>query len=367
MIFPDRIRRRGQASRGHRPGHRRASVAAPHGALVEGAVPLPPGEDPVVQRPHRSGDLPLLRLWRREATSSSSSCSTRSSPSPRRSRRWPVDSACPSPRTHGDKDRAAASVRRSSSCSTPRRAHFTQEPLECRSGTRPASTSSAGDSRRRPSRSVRAGAARDSWDDLLQSLRGSSASRPWWRRASLVTRPSGDGHYDRFRNRAVFPIFDEAGKVVAFGARSIDGSDPKYLNSPETAVYQKSRILYGLSWSEDALRKGAHAVLMEGYLDVARALEGGVVGAVATCGTALTPAHARLLRRQTPSCRRELRRGRSRDERPPARPSICSSPRGSASPWWSCLRGTTPTASSGPRGDRPTRSVWPMRPRPSSG
>jgi DNA primase len=148
---------------------------------------------------------------------------------------------------------------------------------------------------------VRAGAARESWDDVLQAFRGRFGVEALVAAGLLGARPSGDGHYDRFRNRAVFPIFDEAGKVVAFGARSIDGSDPKYLNSPETVVYQKSRVLYGLSWSREALRKGAHAVLMEGYLDVARALEGGVVGAVATCGTALTPAHARLLRRLTPA------------------------------------------------------------------
>ena len=117
--------------------------------------------------------------------------------------------------------------------------------------------------------------------------------------AGLVLEKQGGGHYDRFRSRAVFPILNEAGKVVAFGARSLDGSEPKYLNSPETPVYQKSRTLYGLSWAKDASRKEGRIVLMEGYLDVARALEGGVGEAVATCGTAMTAAHARLLHRFT--------------------------------------------------------------------
>jgi DNA primase len=117
-------------------------------------------------------------------------------------------------------------------------------------------------------------------------------------KAGLVLERQGkEGHYDRFRNRAVFPILNESGKVVAFGARSLDGGEPKYLNSPETPVYSKSRVLYGLSWARDAAAREKRAVLMEGYLDVARAMEHGIAEAVATCGTALTGQHARLLHR----------------------------------------------------------------------
>ena len=144
---------------------------------------------------------------------------------------------------------------------------------------------------------IRAGSARDSWDDLLGALRG-RFSPPLLAKAGLVLERQGkDGHYDRFRNRAVFPILNEGGKVVAFGARSLDGSDPKYLNSPETPVYSKGRLLYGLSWAREAVARERQAVLMEGYLDVARAIEHGVGEVVATCGTALTPQHARLLHR----------------------------------------------------------------------
>jgi DNA primase len=143
---------------------------------------------------------------------------------------------------------------------------------------------------------IRAGAARDSWEDLLHAMKGRFAPALLAQAGLALERPNG-GHYDRFRNRAMFPILNETGKVVAFGARSLDGSDPKYLNSPETPVYQKGRTLYGLSWAKDAIRRQARAVLMEGYLDVARALEAGVEEAAATCGTALTAGHARLLRR----------------------------------------------------------------------
>jgi DNA primase len=144
---------------------------------------------------------------------------------------------------------------------------------------------------------IRAGAARDAWDDLLGALRGRFSPAMLLKAGLVLERQGKEGHYDRFRNRAVFPILSEAGKVVAFGARSLDGSEPKYLNSPETPCYSKSRVLYGLSWARDVVVQGKRAVLMEGYLDVARAIEQGVGEAVATCGTALTGQHARLLKR----------------------------------------------------------------------
>jgi DNA primase len=144
---------------------------------------------------------------------------------------------------------------------------------------------------------IRAGAAPDSWSDLLDALRRRFPIAAILKAGLVLEKQNGGGHYDRFRNRAIFPIANESGKVVAFGARCLDGSEPKYLNSPETPIYQKSRTLYGLSWAKEASRKENRLVLMEGYLDVARALEGGVGEAVATCGTALTPAHARLIRR----------------------------------------------------------------------
>jgi DNA primase len=146
---------------------------------------------------------------------------------------------------------------------------------------------------------IRTGAAADSWSDLLDAMKRKFPLSLLQTAGLVLEKQGGNGHYDRFRNRAVFPILNESGKVVAFGARSLDGSEPKYLNSPETPVYQKSRTLYGLSWARDPIRQAGRMVLMEGYLDVARALEGGVAEAVATCGTAMTAGHARLLHRFT--------------------------------------------------------------------
>jgi DNA primase len=145
---------------------------------------------------------------------------------------------------------------------------------------------------------IRAGAALDSWGDLLESLKRRFPV-PLMMTAGLVLEGQKGRPYDRFRNRVVFPILNDQGKTAGFGARSLDGSEPKYLNSPESPVYQKSRTLYGLSWAREPIRKAGRVVLMEGYLDVARALEAGVEEVVATCGTALTPGHARLLRRFT--------------------------------------------------------------------
>jgi len=146
---------------------------------------------------------------------------------------------------------------------------------------------------------IRAGAARESWDDLLLAMKKHFSPGALLTAGLILERQDKSGHYDRFRGRAVFPILSEGGKVVAFGARALDGSEPKYLNSPETPVYSKSRTLYGLNWAKEAIRKEGRVVLMEGYLDVARALEAGVATAVATCGTALTSFHGRLLHRFT--------------------------------------------------------------------
>jgi len=106
--------------------------------------------------------------------------------------------------------------------------------------------------------------------------------------------------FDRFRNRLTVPICREAGSVVAFGGRSMEAEQvPKYLNSPETAIYSKGRTLYGLNLSKTAIRKLGYVVLVEGYFDFAQVFQSEAAPAVASCGTALTPAQAQLLRRFT--------------------------------------------------------------------
>ena len=107
-----------------------------------------------------------------------------------------------------------------------------------------------------------------------------------------------DQHYDRFRDRLMFPIHNEVGRVIAFGGRSLQADrQPKYLNSPETDVYKKTTVLYNLSRAKASMRKQEFVVLVEGYMDVVGVWRAGVVNAVASCGTALTQQQVRSMRR----------------------------------------------------------------------
>ncbi len=107
---------------------------------------------------------------------------------------------------------------------------------------------------------------------------------------------------DRFRNRIMIPIRDEQGSIIAFGARAVEASqNPKYLNSPDTVLYNKSRILYGIDKAKDTMIKEDYVVIMEGYFDVISAQASGLKNAVASCGTALTVDHVRLIAKYTKS------------------------------------------------------------------
>ena len=118
--------------------------------------------------------------------------------------------------------------------------------------------------------------------------------------SGLVLQRDGGEVVDRFRNRLMVPICREAGSVIAFGGRSMDADQvPKYLNSPETAIYSKGRTLYGLNLSKTSIRKLGYVVLVEGYFDFAQVFQAGAAPVVASCGTALTTAQAQLLRRFT--------------------------------------------------------------------
>ncbi len=117
-------------------------------------------------------------------------------------------------------------------------------------------------------------------------------------KSGLVSRRDGGRPYDRFRNRLMIPIARETGSVIAFGGRALAADqEPKYLNSPETPLYAKGRTLYGLHLTRQAVREAGYAVLVEGYFDLAQLVQAGVKPVVATCGTALTERHVRLLRR----------------------------------------------------------------------
>ncbi len=118
-----------------------------------------------------------------------------------------------------------------------------------------------------------------------------------------LTVPTEKGEtVDRFRNRIMIPIRDEAGSVIAFGARAVlEGQNPKYLNSPDTILYNKSRILYGINVAKDKMIEDDYVVIMEGYFDVISAQAAGLKNAVASCGTALTVDHVRLIAKYSKS------------------------------------------------------------------
>lgn len=121
-------------------------------------------------------------------------------------------------------------------------------------------------------------------------------------KAGLVIKTREGEYIDRFRNRAIIPIRNEFGEYVAFGARAVEKDQmPKYLNSSDSLIYNKSKILYGLYTAKDAIKNEDSVVLMEGYFDVISAQAHGIENAVASCGTALTPDHIKLLSRYTPS------------------------------------------------------------------
>ena len=143
------------------------------------------------------------------------------------------------------------------------------------------------------------GYAPEQWDYILTRL-GRKHGEKKLEQAGLVTpRKSGSGFYDRFRNRLIIPIHSETGALVGFGGRSLDGSDPKYLNSPESELFNKSRLLYNLHRSKDAMRRIDRAILVEGYFDAIAIDHAGVPGVVASMGTSLTTGQASLLRRFT--------------------------------------------------------------------
>ena len=106
--------------------------------------------------------------------------------------------------------------------------------------------------------------------------------------------------YERFRNRLMFPIHNEQGKIIGFGGRALDaGDEPKYLNSPETPIYKKSHVLYNLHRAKEGIRKDDRVILVEGYMDVIGVSAAGFRNVVATCGTALTPNQVQAVKRHT--------------------------------------------------------------------
>ena len=142
------------------------------------------------------------------------------------------------------------------------------------------------------------GYASDSWDRLLNYFTNQQISPAVIEKSGLIVpRKNKSGYYDRFRNRIVFPIIDANMQVIGFGGRVLDDSLPKYLNSPETPVYNKGRSLYGIQQAKEKCRSTGTVYIVEGYLDLLALYQHGIENCVATLGTALTSDHVRLLTR----------------------------------------------------------------------
>ena len=144
------------------------------------------------------------------------------------------------------------------------------------------------------------GYAPDQWDSLFKFLKGKGFTEEELMLAGLV-KEGTKGPIDRYRNRLIWPVKDISGDVVGFGARKLASEDvdqgPKYLNSPETPIYKKNQILYGLDMAKKEIAKTRQVVIVEGYTDVMAAHLAGVTTAVATCGTAFGDEHIRIIRR----------------------------------------------------------------------
>jgi len=142
-----------------------------------------------------------------------------------------------------------------------------------------------------------AASAGEDWTDLLAAAGRSKLSAELLEQVGLVARSKQGRHYDRFRDRLMFPIADPQGRVVGFGGRTLCGDDAKYLNSPETPLFNKSRILFGLDMARRAIETQREAIVVEGYTDALLLGSRGVDNVVAPLGTALTDAQVQLLRR----------------------------------------------------------------------
>ncbi len=140
------------------------------------------------------------------------------------------------------------------------------------------------------------GYAPDGWDHLVRFLQRHGFALEEAQQAGLIE-AGRNGYYDRFRNRIMFPIHDSSGRVIAFGGRILGEGEPKYLNSPETPLFEKRRVLYGWWRARSAMLRERTALLVEGYLDLIMLHQYGLTHAVATLGTAFTEEHANRLRR----------------------------------------------------------------------
>ena len=143
----------------------------------------------------------------------------------------------------------------------------------------------------------RLGFAPDRWDSLSRYLEQKRLPLDAAETLGVVRRKENGGYYDTFRNRLLFTITDSQGRCIGFGGRVLDDSLPKYLNSPESSLYHKSEVLYGIDLAKQSIREKGTVFIVEGYFDHLALYEAGVRNVVATCGTALTISHVKFLKR----------------------------------------------------------------------
>lgn len=148
---------------------------------------------------------------------------------------------------------------------------------------------------------LKIGYAMNSWDALLSYFQGKNISPGVLEKAGLVLRrQKKEGYYDRFRGRIIFPIFTETGKVVAFGGRTIINAEPKYLNSPDTPIYTKGKLLYGINFCKESIREKGEVILVEGYTDFLSLYQAGITNCAASLGTSLTTHQVSIARNFAP-------------------------------------------------------------------
>lgn len=144
----------------------------------------------------------------------------------------------------------------------------------------------------------------EEWQGLVKVMRARRIPLEVGEKAGLVkksNRPGGESHFDLFRGRLMFPIISAAGDVLGFGGRVLADDEPKYLNSPETPVFHKGRVLYGLDVTARHIRSQDEAIIVEGYMDAVALYGAGIQNVAAILGTAFTPDHGKIIRRMTPN------------------------------------------------------------------
>jgi DNA primase len=143
------------------------------------------------------------------------------------------------------------------------------------------------------------GYASPAWDDLQKVFIRKYSADLLVESGLMIKKTNGIGRYDRFRDRLMIPIHDDRGRVVAFGGRTLGEGEPKYLNSPESPIFHKGHVLFGLHHTKDAIRRNGRILIVEGYFDMIVPYSFGVENIAATMGTALTEHHLRLIQRYT--------------------------------------------------------------------